>query len=78
MLFVFRGHTQQLIKEVDDLFPGLCSLLARKFREVGSSVVNIQAVDALQHNGYHSLGKDQHPQSLSSALVVVVRHFIPL
>lgn len=56
LLRVYSDYsTQQLIKEVDNLLPGLCSFLPSKFRKVGSSVVNVQAVDTLQHDGDHSL-----------------------
>lgn len=57
--FIVIIITQQLIKKVDDLLPGLCSFFPGKFREVGSSVVNVQAVDALQHDGDHSLRRKQ-------------------
>lgn len=49
------SSTQKLIKEVDNLLPGLCSFFPSKFREVSSSVVHIQAVDALQYDGDHTL-----------------------
>lgn len=61
VLCVFRVYsdysTQQLIEEVDNLLPGLRSFLPSKFRKVGSSVVHVQPVDALQHDGDHSLRK---------------------
>lgn len=57
-----HGRTEKLVEEVDDLLPGLGRLLACKLREVGSGVVDVEAVDALQHDGDHSL-KTTEPRS---------------
>ena len=52
---VLIGPTQQLVEQVDDLLPGLSRLLASELRELSGGVVDVEAVDALQHDGDHAL-----------------------
>lgn len=76
MNFLFKlpseSPTQQLIKEVDNLLPGLCSFFSGKFRKVGSSVVHVQAVNALQHDSDHSLRTETRGPERSRIIIVLL------
>lgn len=51
--------TQQLIEQVEDVFPGGAGLWPRTLPEVGRAVVHIETVDAVGHQSEHSLRDTQ-------------------
>lgn len=61
-----RGHvtseevTQQLVEQVEDVFPGGSGLVSRTLAEVSRAVVDAQAVDAVGHQRQHPLRHTTH------------------
>lgn len=51
--------TQQLVQQVQNVFPGCSGLEPGALPKVGRTVVHVQTVDTVGHQSQHALGNTQ-------------------